>query len=91
MDVTFKIFLSVGRCFIQARVGSGRPYDHSSLCAGRSQRCRSAFLKLREARDELSEKFNTDLKELSMGMTMDLTEAIEAGSTMVRVGSALWK
>ena len=51
---------------------------------------RSSFFKLREARDELSEKFNTDLKELSMGMTMDLTEAIEAGSTMVRVGSALF-
>ena len=42
---------------------------------------------------ELKEKYfseNTDFKELSMGMTGDYPIAIEEGSTMIRVGSALF-
>jgi pyridoxal phosphate enzyme (YggS family) len=49
-----------------------------------------AFVRLRELRDRLKGDFNLELKELSMGMSGDLREAIEAGSTMVRVGSALF-
>lgn len=33
---------------------------------------------------------NVDMKELSMGMTSDYIEACEAGSTMVRIGSAIF-
>ena len=51
---------------------------------------RSAFAKLRNLRDRLSDEFNVGLSELSMGMTLDLEQAIEAGSTMIRVGSALF-
>jgi len=51
---------------------------------------RRAFFKLRELRDRLKEAFKVDLDELSMGMSGDLGEAIEAGSTMVRVGTALF-
>ena len=51
---------------------------------------RSAFAKLRNLRDRLSDEFKVELNELSMGMTLDLEQAIEAGSTMIRVGSALF-
>jgi uncharacterized pyridoxal phosphate-containing UPF0001 family protein len=49
-----------------------------------------AFEELRILRDDLQEKFAVNLGELSMGMSMDMKEAIAAGSTMVRVGSALF-
>ena len=48
------------------------------------------FVRLRDLRDRLNKDFDTDLKELSMGMSGDLREAIESGSTMIRVGSALF-
>jgi PLP dependent protein len=51
---------------------------------------RNAFGHLRDLRDRLKDEFNADLKELSMGMSGDLREAIESGSTMVRVGSSLF-
>ena len=35
-------------------------------------------------------RFRTPLPELSMGMTADLELAIECGSTMIRVGSAIF-
>lgn len=49
-----------------------------------------AFEKLRTLRDDLQGKFAVNFDELSMGMSMDMQEAIAAGSTMVRVGSALF-
>ena len=48
------------------------------------------FANLRTLRDELATRFGTPLRELSMGMSGDLTAAIVAGSTMVRVGTALY-
>lgn len=33
---------------------------------------------------------NVEMQELSMGMTSDYIEACEAGSTMVRIGSAIF-
>ncbi|MFT3783181.1 MAG: YggS family pyridoxal phosphate-dependent enzyme [Nibricoccus sp.] len=48
------------------------------------------FANLRELRDDLSTRFGVPLKELSMGMTGDLEHAIAAGSTQVRVGTALF-
>lgn len=49
-----------------------------------------AFIKLRELRDGYSEKYKRPMPELSMGMSGDLEQAIMAGSTMIRVGSALF-
>jgi PLP dependent protein len=49
-----------------------------------------AFIRLRELRDRLNDAFQVNLRELSMGMSGDLREAIESGSTMVRVGTALF-
>ncbi|MDP2139072.1 MAG: YggS family pyridoxal phosphate-dependent enzyme [Candidatus Didemnitutus sp.] len=51
---------------------------------------RRTFSNLRKLRDELQARFRISLPELSMGMTGDFTEAIAEGSTMVRVGTALF-
>jgi pyridoxal phosphate enzyme (YggS family) len=48
------------------------------------------FTALRELRDTLAATFNTPLRELSMGMSGDLEAAVLAGSTQVRIGSALY-
>ena len=51
---------------------------------------RSCFARLRECRDRLADRFGIRLPELSMGMSGDLGEAILEGSTLVRVGMALY-
>lgn len=51
---------------------------------------RRAFDRLRDCRDALVARFAVALPELSMGMSGDLEVAIAAGSTCVRVGSALY-
>jgi pyridoxal phosphate enzyme (YggS family) len=48
------------------------------------------FTQLRALRDDLAARFQAPLRELSMGMSGDLAPAIAAGSTQVRVGSALY-
>ena len=60
------------------------PLDDDPLSA------KACFEKLRTIRDSLVSEYGIELKELSMGMTQDLEEAIAAGSTMIRVGSALY-
>jgi len=60
------------------------PLDDDPEVAG------AAFKSLRELRDALSERFAVPLPELSMGMTGDLEQAIAAGSTQIRVGTALY-
>ena len=51
---------------------------------------RNAFSRLRLLRDKMVSDYDITLKELSMGMSGDLDEAIKEGSTMIRVGSALF-
>lgn len=51
---------------------------------------RHTFANLRGIRDELAARFGVALPELSMGMTGDLAAAIAEGSTMIRVGTALF-
>jgi hypothetical protein len=51
---------------------------------------RRTFASLRELRDRLAPQFGVSLAELSMGMTADLAAAIAEGSTLVRVGTALF-
>lgn len=51
---------------------------------------RGTFRNLRAIRDDLAARFGVPLAELSMGMSGDLEAAIAEGSTMVRVGSALY-
>ncbi len=52
-----------------------------------AQKC---FARLRETRDALAKQFKVPLAELSMGMTGDLEAAVKEGSTLVRVGTALF-
>ena len=52
---------------------------------------RVAFEQLRELRDGARERFSLpDLTELSMGMSGDYADAIAEGSTMVRIGTAIF-
>lgn len=52
---------------------------------------RKSFVTLRELRDEMQKKYPAfDLSELSMGMSGDFEIAIEEGSTLVRVGTAIF-
>jgi len=52
---------------------------------------RACFRGLRSLRDELARKHSgIDLRELSMGMSGDFEIAIEEGSTLVRIGTALF-
>lgn len=51
---------------------------------------RRCFSKLRDLRDELVVRSGLPLPELSMGMSGDFEIAIAEGSTLVRVGSALF-
>ncbi len=60
------------------------PLDNSPDTARRT------FEALRACRDQLASRFGTSLRELSMGMSGDMHAAILAGSTQVRVGSALF-
>ena len=55
-----------------------------------SEHARRTFAALRELRDTLAARFGTPLPELSMGMSADLELAVAAGSTCVRVGTALY-
>jgi len=56
---------------------------------------RQAFNDLREIRDQIVQRFSgherITMKHLSMGMSSDYRIAIEEGSNMVRVGSAIFK
>ena len=61
------------------------PIDDDSL-----ETARRCFDTLREWRDRLEGEFGAKLPELSMGMSHDLAPAVAAGSTMVRVGTALF-
>lgn len=51
---------------------------------------RPAFATLRRLRDRLQESTGTALPELSMGMSDDFEVAVEEGSTVVRLGRALF-
>jgi PLP dependent protein len=55
-----------------------------------AEHARRTFATLRELRDTLAARHGTSLPELSMGMSGDLELAVAAGSTCVRVGSALY-
>jgi hypothetical protein len=55
------------------------------------QTARDGFRRLRGLREELARRHpGVDLSELSMGMSGDFEIAIEEGSTLVRIGTALF-
>ena len=53
---------------------------------------RKVFSDLKKIKNELNEKyFNNSLTELSMGMSGDYKIALEEGSTIIRIGTGLFK
>ncbi len=60
------------------------PYSEDPAAA------RPFFSALRRLRDDLQQQTGTPLPELSMGMSGDFEAAIAEGSTLVRVGSAIF-
>jgi uncharacterized pyridoxal phosphate-containing UPF0001 family protein len=61
------------------------PFDNNPDSA------RACFRQLRDLREDLSRRNpRLDLRKLSMGMSGDFEIAIEEGSTLVRVGTALF-
>ena len=53
-------------------------------------RTRSTFAGLRAMKERLETEFRIPLPELSMGMSSDFEEAIAEGSTLVRIGTAIF-
>uniref|UniRef100_A0A7C4TJN2 Pyridoxal phosphate homeostasis protein n=1 Tax=candidate division WOR-3 bacterium TaxID=2052148 RepID=A0A7C4TJN2_UNCW3 len=51
---------------------------------------RPCFKLLHDLRDELSQSFDQQFPILSMGMTSDFEVAIEEGSNMIRIGTAIF-
>ena len=51
---------------------------------------RASFLRLADAQQNINQQFNVKLDTLSMGMSGDLEAAISEGSTMVRIGTAIF-
>ena len=51
---------------------------------------RSVFATLRHILEKVNREFSLDMRELSMGMSSDFEVAIEEGSTMVRIGTAIF-
>jgi pyridoxal phosphate enzyme (YggS family) len=51
---------------------------------------RRTFANLRGIRDRLAREFGVPLPELSMGMSADLAAAVAEGSTLLRIGTALY-
>ena len=51
---------------------------------------RSRFRLLKTLKEEISAKLNLELDTLSMGMSSDMELAIAEGSTLVRVGTAIF-
>ncbi len=48
------------------------------------------FALLADSKNKINNELNIDLQELSMGMTADYQLAIDQGSTMIRVGTAIF-
>ena len=78
-------------------VASSAELDHTRLVslmtmpAPGTELARRDFARLRELRDMLrSHKGGETLRELNMGMSSDLEIAIEAGATVVRIGTDLF-
>jgi len=55
-----------------------------------AEAARPGFARLRGLRDEAERRLGRRLPELSMGMSGDFEVAVEEGSTMVRVGGAIF-
>ncbi|MDD4246712.1 MAG: YggS family pyridoxal phosphate-dependent enzyme, partial [Dysgonamonadaceae bacterium] len=62
------------------------------LFSAEEQKVRVCFKMLKDIKQQIAllNLPNVEMKELSMGMSHDLEFAIEEGSTMIRVGTAIF-
>ncbi len=51
---------------------------------------RPFFAELRQLREDVSRQLGQELPDLSMGMSSDFEDAVREGSTLVRVGTAIF-
>ena len=51
---------------------------------------RHSFASLRQLKEQLKDRFSIELPHLSMGMSQDYHLAIQEGSTMIRIGRAIF-
>ena len=51
----------------------------------------SLFEEIFQIKNKLEEKYNCNLKEISMGMSQDYKIAVRHGATMLRIGRKLFK
>jgi hypothetical protein len=79
---------------LEALYSLDRLYIQGLMCIppfdSNAEQTRRYFVTLRELRDELEKSGGAPLPKLSMGMSHDFEIAIEEGSTIVRVGSAIF-
>jgi PLP dependent protein len=75
--------LALGRLNIEGLMCIPPPQPKAELA-------RKFFVTLREWRDRVQTEFRVPLPQLSMGMSGDYAVAIEEGSTLVRVGTAIF-
>lgn len=91
--------VAAAETWLDAYVESDTVRSHLSICglmgmstlqadAGQTRR---EFASLRELRERWSRRFGLPMETLSMGMSDDFELAIEEGSTMVRIGSRLFR
>ena len=80
------------RCFEQLMGLSGIRVEGLMTMAPRGDKAvaRATFSGLRELRDELESACGSHLPELSCGMSEDFEEALEEGSTIVRLGRVVF-
>ncbi len=57
---------------------------------GNKDQVRSEFMLLHDLKDRFNQDFGINMAELSMGMTGDYEMAIEEGSSMIRIGTAIF-
>lgn len=84
---------------LQQALGRAADLQHVQVCGlmtvasldENPETARACFRQLRNLRDDLAHRYpRIDLWELSMGMSGDFEIAIEEGSTLVRIGTALF-
>ena len=83
VDVLVEAALSLDNLALEGFMTIGMLSEESAVAE-------RTFSGLRELRDRLASDFGQQFPELSMGMSGDVEAAVRAGSTIIRVGTALF-
>lgn len=81
---------TMGECFDQTNIRIDGLMTVGPLTAD-NERIRASFIQLQELKETINQSINQpNMRELSMGMSGDYEIAVEEGSTMVRLGTAIF-